>query len=655
MLEDKLRVLVGSPIRQKPDILTEFLKSLRQLNRKDLVVDYYFIDDNEDSRSKKLLKKFKADGKIKIEEVKTQDIYVCDETTHKWNEILIWKVAEYKNRIIEHCNKEGYDYLFMIDSDIVLHPNTLRHLIDTKKDIISEIFWTKWKPDGVLLPQIWLYDQYSLVPKSREERLTEEEDVRRNNLFMKELKKPGVYKVGGLGACTLISKAVLEKGVNYSEIYNVSFRGEDRHFCIRAAALGFELFVDTQYPAYHIYRQSDLAGVEEYKKQCLDNKSMSYSIEVSNEESRIRSTMEDFIQSYFSCDYRIFTGFEGFKHLSSFYRQNFKMIEKNIISYLENNRAVCKARLLDLEIKDINLKQNSADVKVEFAINNTGKGERKYYGHLTLRRNNNYDWIISYMAFENDRKVSLLGHTAVDILMEKERICKEANNKITLSMLVRNEANNILDRVLNHAKQYVDNAVILDDNSSDNTVEICKETLKDIPLLIESNKESKFNNEITIRKQQWEMTISTNPDWILCLDADEIFEDSIIDDIQSLVNQSSFDYYAFRLYDFWNNTHYRDDTYWCAHKYYRPFLIRYQENFDYTWQEAPQHCGRFPYNITLLNGCNCNIRLKHFGWANEELRRKKLDRYLKLDPDGKYGNINQYRSILEPNPNLVKF
>ena len=29
--------------------------------------------------------------------------------------------------------------------------------------------------------------------------------------------------------------------------------GEDRHFCIRAAALGLSLYVDTHYPAYHIY------------------------------------------------------------------------------------------------------------------------------------------------------------------------------------------------------------------------------------------------------------------------------------------------------------------------------------------------------------------------------------------------------------------
>ncbi|WP_432401172.1 glycosyltransferase family 2 protein [Wukongibacter sp. M2B1] len=655
ILENKLRILIGSPVRQNPNILKEFLESLKQLNKENLLVDYYFIDNNEDVKSKELLKDFMAYGKIELDEIKVEDLYVCDENTHKWNERLIWRVADYKNRIIEHCKKESYDYLFMIDSDIVLHPSTLTHLIETKKDIISEIFWTKWKSDGVLLPQVWLYDQYSLVPQGREEKLTKEEAARRNNLFIKELRKPGIYKVGGLGACTLISKKALEKGVDYREIYNISFWGEDRHFCIKAVALGFELFVDTHYPAYHIYRQSDLDGVEKYRDQSRNSNKMSCTIESSGLKSRIRAIMEDFIQSHFTCDYRIFTGFEGYKYLSYTYRHKLSMMKSKIINYLESNKVISKAKLLSMEIKQIGLDRNSVDVKVEFVIDNIGKEENRYYGNITLKRNNDSDWIISYMSFKNDNRLSLLGNTAADILMGKERINKEINNKITLSMLVRNEANNILNRVLNHAKQYVDNVVILDDNSTDNTVEICKEVLKDIPLIIKSNRESNFNNEIIVRKQLWQMTIATNPDWILCLDADEIFEDSIVDYIESLINQSSFDYYAFRLYDFWNNTHYREDTYWCAHKYYRPFLLRYQPNFDYDWYEMSQHCGRIPYNINLLDGCNCNIRLKHYGWANEELRRKKLDRYMKLDPEGEYGNINQYRSILDPNPRLVEF
>ncbi len=72
--------------------------------------------------------------------------------------------------------------------------------------------------------------------------------------------------MGGVGACTLITKSALSKGVNFKRIKNVTFWGEDIHFCIRAAVLGIPRFVDTHYPAYHIYRESDLAGVEDFKK-----------------------------------------------------------------------------------------------------------------------------------------------------------------------------------------------------------------------------------------------------------------------------------------------------------------------------------------------------------------------------------------------------
>jgi hypothetical protein len=60
-----------------------------------------------------------------------------------------------------------------------------------------------------------------------------------------------------LGACTLISVPALKAGLNFLPINNVSFWGEDRWFCIRAEALGFPLYIDTHYPAKHLYRESD--------------------------------------------------------------------------------------------------------------------------------------------------------------------------------------------------------------------------------------------------------------------------------------------------------------------------------------------------------------------------------------------------------------
>lgn len=78
------------------------------------------------------------------------------------------------------------------------------------------------------------------------------------------MQQPGIYEVGGLGACTLISSSALSSGISYDRVRNISYWGEDRHFCIRAAALGFPLFVDTHFPALHLYRDSDLDLAAEF-------------------------------------------------------------------------------------------------------------------------------------------------------------------------------------------------------------------------------------------------------------------------------------------------------------------------------------------------------------------------------------------------------
>lgn len=249
-----VKILVGSPVRKCPGILKEFLLSLKELRQEKITLDYCFIDDNDQIASSILLQEFAQSVPTScwISKAPPTDVaYTCNETTHHWDnkDVLIWRVADFKNQIIKKAIQENYDYIFFIDSDLVLHPDTIEHLVRSKKDIISEIFWTRWQPDQAELPQVWISDTYTL-----------------NDAFVQQLKTPGVYEVGGLGACTLISKKALQAGVTFNRLYNLTFWGEDRHFCIRAVALGFHLYVDTFFPAYHIFRESELAGVEKYKQ-----------------------------------------------------------------------------------------------------------------------------------------------------------------------------------------------------------------------------------------------------------------------------------------------------------------------------------------------------------------------------------------------------
>lgn len=551
------KFIIGSPIRQKKEVLKEFLKSLEELDLKKYDVYYYFIDDNDEKESSDLLKSFsKKNPNVIIKDSKEylfrdNTEYVCNSNDfHGWKKVLIQRVSMYKDDIIKYSNDNNFDYLFLIDSDIVLNPNTINHLIKRNVDIISEIFWTSWIKDTEATPQVWLQDESSSYIRDWDKNYSKKDIIQLKNDFNSKLKIPGIYEVGGLGACTLISKKAIKMGIKFETIPNVSFWGEDRHFCIRANVLGLKLYVDTVYPAYHIYRPEYLNGVNEFKKK-------------------------------------------GYNP----YNYNF-----------------------------------------------TNNNSKKYFNKIKISKD----------------KIKKLYHELICIIrkIQYKFFCNKRltnNNKITVSMVVHNEEKRYLKECLEHLKLYVDNFVIIDDASTDNTVSLIKEVLKNCDLKLIQNKTSMFKNEVNLRKLQWKETISTNPGWILFLDADEIFEDKIINDIKYLIQDKNIDAYCFRLYDFWKDGYYRDDKYWCAHNSYRPFLIRYQPKFNYKFINAKQHCGRMPKNVLNLKYINSDIRLKHFGWLNDEDKKNKYQRYKKLDPEAKYGILEQYESILDKNPNLVKF
>jgi hypothetical protein len=263
------RVLLASPICKKYEILKPFLETIVQQEAETIQIDYLFIDDNQDSNSSDLLHSLKDPRVLPIQKAPPkapEQKYEDGDYTHNWNEYLVWRLAEIKNSVILLAREQNYDYLFFVDSDLILNPKTVEHLVSLQLDIVSEVFWTKWTPDQIALPQVWLYDHYGLVPKGRTETIDQKTANERFSNFIYMLQRPGVYAVGGLGACTLISKHALDKGVSFSEIYNISFWGEDRAFCIRAAVLGLPLHADTRYPPLHLYRDVDLEKLEEFKR-----------------------------------------------------------------------------------------------------------------------------------------------------------------------------------------------------------------------------------------------------------------------------------------------------------------------------------------------------------------------------------------------------
>jgi glycosyltransferase involved in cell wall biosynthesis len=234
-------------------------------------------------------------------------------------------------------------------------------------------------------------------------------------------------------------------------------------------------------------------------------------------------------------------------------------------------------------------------------------------------------------------------------------ISAEAKPKLVLSMIVYNEANKYITKVLESTRDYIDAAVILDDCSTDNTIQVIEDVLKGIPCRIVKHSKSIFCHESNARKEAWEEALKENPDWVLILDADQMFEVKFKDHIEPLLNQNDCDVLCFRLYDFWDEKHYRDDPAWSAHHYYKPFIVRAIKNFNWQWIERERHCPPFPANINKLRFGNSSLRVKHYGWAKLEDRIHKYNRYYTMDPEVKYGWREQYDSILDANPHLIEW
>ncbi|MDQ0493570.1 methyltransferase domain-containing protein [Paenibacillus brasilensis] len=578
-----MRILIGSPIHQKPETLVLFLQALERLDAPDVLPDYLFVDDNDNPISSQWLVDFanRLPGRVLpllkgLQQVENRS----DEHTHYWPPALVWKVAGFKNRLIDYALQHHYDALFLVDSDLVLHSRTLCRLVETEKDIVSEIFWTRWQPNGTLLPQVWLSDEYNLFHREEGEVLSAEEQAHRELHFIHQLHVPGLYEVGGLGACTLIRRRALVAGVHFGKIKNVSFWGEDRHFCIRAAAYGFPLFVDTYYPAMHLYREADRIKAEQ-----------------------LLSTLNYFTSSA-STDHPYYLNHAEHPDTPDY-----------SLSY---NRST----------------PSSAPKFSEPPVIPDHLRESAVFAKYTA------DSFAVPQAFSGPRQSEL--HTPA-----------ASKPKLTLSMTVYNEADCKLADVLRSHREYIDEAVIIDDGSHDGSGELCRELLKGIPLRLVRNETASFTNEVELRKQQWRETVASSPEWILNMDADEMFESRFAQGVHSLLAGTKADTICFRLYDMWSSTHYRDDDYWQAHRYYRPFLIRYKEEFSYKWKEQALHCGRFPDNVLDLPSEISNYRIQHWGWYTPAIRAAKFERYQLLDPNARYGWKEQYESILDANPRLT--
>ena len=254
------RLVVASVVRHTGTVLDQFLTGLERLNTQGPAPSFVLIDDTGDVCASSMLAGFaqRRPGAVVIlpKDALAATLFSGESVQR---DSTVWQVAAMKDTLLAEAVNLGASHVLLVDSSLVLPPPLACHLLSLGLDIVSEVFWSEWQEGSPALPNVWLSDQYNFfVPELARAGANAQSAAAHE--FVTTLREPGTYPVGGLGGCTLISRAALDAGVSFKALPNLTFWGDDRHFSLRATALGFPLWADSHFPPLHLYRETNLGS-----------------------------------------------------------------------------------------------------------------------------------------------------------------------------------------------------------------------------------------------------------------------------------------------------------------------------------------------------------------------------------------------------------
>ncbi|MDQ3190402.1 MAG: glycosyltransferase family 2 protein [Bacteroidota bacterium] len=220
--------------------------------------------------------------------------------------------------------------------------------------------------------------------------------------------------------------------------------------------------------------------------------------------------------------------------------------------------------------------------------------------------------------------------------------------KLIITLRVKN-AMLFIEEWLNCYEKLADGIVVVDNGSDDGTYE----KLMLSPKVLEIKRTEGFD-EGRDNKILLNLLEKYKPDWILTVDADEIFEKRVNrSDLNRLMNRKWVSHYRFVLFNlFKDQNHYLADNFMlnAMMRGYGRSLYRYSS--DLNVKDDFIHVGITGKDNFFLPS---NLRLMHLCFLHKEYRMKVYENYLKVDGENET-HVKWYKrdiSILE-NPNLVR-
>ena len=193
-----------------------------------------------------------------------------------------------------------------------------------------------------------------------------------------------------------------------------------------------------------------------------------------------------------------------------------------------------------------------------------------------------------------------------------------------------------------------DHALVLDNHSTDDTVDICNAT----PHVTVLSNSSTILNEAGDKNQLVaEAKRRFNPDWIVFLDADEILID--YDALLSAIQSGKAPAYMLHIWSCWNSpSQVRVDGIYGRCWRSSCFDLR---QTDGRWVErSPNgpnlHCNNIPADLQgrAQRAVSPEVRVRHYGYMLKEDRLRKYRWYHDIDPQGLYlAGEDSYRHSIQ--------
>ncbi len=193
-------------------------------------------------------------------------------------------------------------------------------------------------------------------------------------------------------------------------------------------------------------------------------------------------------------------------------------------------------------------------------------------------------------------------------------------------MIARNEADRYLAVTLESMWRVCDRVLVLDDGSTDDTMEVSRETGCEVR---QRSGEKLWGNESSARAELWQWGAEVAGDgWLYISDADHELVGPP-EAFKALCTSWEVNSWGFRLYDCWDSPQrHRVDGQWAAYQVARPWLFKPSACPNPQWQSRGLHSGHapcnFPYRVGLAPS---GLWLRHYGWMDATDRDAKVARY----------------------------